>query len=212
METYFSVLMRTTSAVAARHGGYQAALACTGFLTDFIPGLVMAAVFGQMSLLAQPLCLALGAENHVSSEVEELVLTAPRDFDFAACEERLRGAREVAAGLWLARVPTFKPLTEILMRLALHRSVSLVLISTHAAVHVKVTAQAASAGQLDAMAQLRASALPGVAFLHSFALPHVGGAAMPATQASLLVQVPALLALLRFCHSHQLERQVYDFN
>jgi hypothetical protein len=224
METYFKVLQQATAAVAARHGGYQAAVACEGFLTDFIPGIVMGAVFAQMSLLAQPLCLALGAENHGAREVEELVLAAPGGLELGAIDARLRGAREVAGGLYLARVPTFKPLTEVLLALALRcRSATLLLLSTHASVHVKVSAAAAEAGQLGALEGLRgrggggsaASAVPGVAHLYTFSLPHVGGgegAPLPASQASFLVEAAALLPLLRYCHVHALGVQVYDFN
>jgi hypothetical protein len=213
MKSYFGVLWQATTAVAARHGGLQAALACEGFFTDLIPGIVMGAVFAQMSLLAQPLCLALGQENHAGGEVEELLVAAPPGFDFGSADGRLRGgARQVAAGLHVLRVPTFKPLTEVLLALAQAPGVALLLISTHATVHVKVLAQAGEAAQGGALAALQAGRLPGVAPLYTFALPHVGGGALPATQASLAVEVPALLALLRYCHAHHLQRQVYDFN
>jgi hypothetical protein len=213
MQTYASVLMQETSVVAARLGGYAAAIATNGFLTDFIPGIVMGLVFAQMALLAQPLCLALGAANNESNFVEELVATAPQDFNWGGVDARITPLRQLGVGLWLLRVPTFKPLTEVLSKLSQHVACSLLLISGHAVVQVKVIAQTGVARQVGALRSLGSGAehLAGTARLFDFSMPHVGGP-LPALQAAFSVEVPHLLAMLRFCQAEALETQVYDYN
>ena len=215
LQLYFSVFAQEVSVVAQRQG-FAAALASEGFVTDLLPGIAMAAMFAQLALLAWPLRLALGDENPTSLYFEQLLLAAPTGVDFRALDGRILAAREAAPGIYVLDVPTFKPLTLVLQRVASALPAAVVLqVSNHAALQVKVlvpaaASAAASAPPLQLLAQL--GALHGCSELFRFERPPVGGAEAPPTQVALAVEATALLSLLRFTMRRELVVQVYDFN
>jgi hypothetical protein len=216
LKLYFSVFAQEVG-VVAQSQGYAAALASEGFVTDLVPGIAMAAMFAQLALLAWPLRLALGDENPTGLYVEQLLVAAPTGVDFRALDGRVLAAREVAPGIYVLDVPTFKPLTLVLQRMASALPAAVVLqVSNHAALQVKVIVPAAASvaaaapPPLQLLAQL--GALHGCSELFRFEMPPVGGAELPPTQVALAVEAPALLSLLRFTLQRGLGVQVYDFN
>jgi FAD/FMN-containing dehydrogenase/SAM-dependent methyltransferase len=216
LRVYFAVLAQEVAAVGARNG-WAAALASEGFVTNLIPGVAMSAVFAQLMLLAWPLRLALGDENPTALYVEQLVLLAPSGTDFRAIDSRVRSAREAAntPGLFVLEVPTFLPLTAVLMRIASDAPTAvLISLSNHTVVQVKVTiASTAGTGAGAQQFLQRLSSLPGVAPVLSFRLPAVGGALPPREEAAFAVDTPSLLLLIRAAAELPGGAvHVYDFN
>lgn len=191
-----------------------------GFVTDAIPGVVMLLLFAQMAALAYPLRLALGEDNADVADgfVEELVFLAPSASGalLTAADARLRGARAVVEGVFVATVPTFKPLTEVLTNLAVAvPAAQLQLVSNHATLQVKLVADAPEARKRAAQEAALDGAKErlGCEPLFEFTMPEgCFNGAKPPRQLALAVAAPALLSLLRLCRTCELSVQVYDFN
>jgi hypothetical protein len=217
---YCSVLAQETGVVARKLGGLQNAVMTNGFVTDAIPGVVMLLLFAQMAALAYPLRLALGEDNADVADgfVEELVFLAPSASGalLTAADARLRGARVVAEGVFVATVPTFKPLTEVLTNLAVAvPAAQLQLVSNHATLQVKLVADAPEARKRAAQEAALDGAKErlGCEPLFEFTMPEgCFNGAKPPRQLALAVAAPALLSLLRLCRTCELSVQVYDFN
>jgi len=85
------------------------------FVTSFVPGIVMASIFGQLQLLAAPL-LAIPSEYGFGDAydktklVEQLVLHLPGQApEWEDVDPRIQ-SEKVLDGLYVLTVPTFKPL------------------------------------------------------------------------------------------------------
>ena len=215
LKTYFGVLAKEASVVADRHG-WSAALGSTAFFTDLIPGIVMGILFGQMSLLAYPLKQGIGEAYDEETLIEQVIATAPRGTDWKDVDSRITEISEVVGGVWVFTVPTFKPFTEVLIRIASQLpSATLLQISNQKVIQVRVEIPARDPKnpQQGLPEILRGfNKLPGCHVNFDFQYPHVGGDERPRTQVSLAVQVPFLLSVIRHCIDQDiLVVQVYDF-
>ena len=106
---------------------------------------------------------------------------------------------------WLMAVPTFKPLTEVLLALAELPELEVLQISNQPQVQVRVHLR--EQRQLDDL-----SALRGVEYMFEYTFPVDGSGLPPPRTASLCVDVPYLLALIRTCKRTGVGvMQVYDF-
>lgn len=208
---YAGVLGQAVSQAVAE-GGLGAALTSEGFVTDVVPALVMGVIGAQLAALAAPLRWALGDENWDSNEVEELILAAPPNTKWGAVDARIRDPRSPTPGVWVMTVPTFKPLTDVLIRVATSAPAAVLLqLSTHTRVHVKLGLPARASANPEDWVDRLTDAVPGVSHNYTFRMPPVGGRAQP-PQASLSVATTSLLQLLRTASSEGLPVQVYDFN
>lgn len=113
---------------------------------------------------------------------------------------------QVLPSLYTMMVPTFKPLTDIVIRLAMHPHVLEILqISNQNEVQVRV--------QLRDPEQLRAlQQKAGCEVLFDYKFPLDGTSEGPATSVAVCVAVPFLLDVVRFCFDEGIDvKQVYDW-
>ena len=193
------------------------------FLTDVVPGIAMSILFGQLNLMAFPLRKALGddyTEEERASITEELVVTissAEAAVDWAAVgglaaliggggsggngsssgggnSNDILSVRQILPTLLILKVPSCKPFTRSLLRLAQYVPSSKILrCSGHreTQVKVKLSACAIASRGLDVLLDMLGKQ-PGVAVMFSYAFPGLDD-----KMVSLCVQFPALLALIR---------------
>lgn len=221
---YFKILGKNIGAVSDRHG-LKAALTSSGLVTDLVPGIFMAFFFGQMALLALPLRMVLGGSYATGDSgsrrfgcrkglVEQLVLLVPgangKKIDWASIDSQITRPTQVIDGLYTIEVPTFKPLTTVLLRLADAIPLAEVLrISGQSEVCVKVALDGDGEHQLQ---ELRKRA--GCDIVYEYKLPFngIGPQSRPGVFAALGVAVPFLLDILRFCNEvGVVVDQVFDF-
>ncbi len=169
-----------------------------------------------MALLAYPVQLVNGGSYDQSTLVEQLVIAAPRQMNWREFDSRITQVCEAVGGLWVLSVPTFKPFTQLLVKMARELPVATVLqISNQAVVQVRVEICQPYDGGADSTSAALSSIknLPGCEINFEFHYPHVGGDKQPRTQVSLAVKVPFLLNTLRriLDTSCLTVVQVYDF-
>lgn len=203
----------------AEHG-LSKALLSNAFLTDLVPGFVMFLLCGQLQLLALPVRSVCGDDYTPELLVEQLVVLVPtklgRRIDWTDIDDRI-SAHQVASGrgLYILTVPTFKPFTEILLKMAKRLPQSQVLeISNQRVVQVKVILPAAAdTDEAEATLLAKLANVNGCSVMFSFRYPVDGS---PSSRPPLCVSVrSSTLALIRFINAcsalHISVKQIYDF-
>ena len=184
------------------------------FMTDFIPGIVMALLFGQMILLALPIRLALGDSYSpavAATQVERLLVTG-KQVKWEQAHPRIR-ATKLVNGLFMLEVPSLGSFTDVIKALAKFGNTNLKIldISGHSEVQVKVAAPKEKEQRMQQKLGLEA----GTRVVFQFQLPTQGGKEeeAPETFLSLEVQAVHLLNLVRKVEGMKDLRlvQVYDF-
>eukprot|EP00927_Polykrikos_kofoidii_P039712 TRINITY_DN34044_c0_g1_i1.p1 TRINITY_DN34044_c0_g1~~TRINITY_DN34044_c0_g1_i1.p1 ORF type:complete len:1636 (-),score=267.52 TRINITY_DN34044_c0_g1_i1:22-4929(-) len=239
MGTYFSVLLQEVKVVMRKHGIGQA-LASEGFMTSLVPGIVMGFGFASLQALSQPIKFAFGESYEgKSSLTEELVVLLEDaaqlnvgdavgsahvwksliDTRIAAEPGLLNSTASKDAALWILTVPTFKPLTEILKKVARRLTSARVLeISGQSEVQMRVSTDPSRNSLTFHEVVAALGRIAGCQVMFDYQFPPVGGeermkaADQRRTEISLCVMVPYLLHAIRCCTSMCLEVvQVYDF-
>ena len=183
------------------HGIVKAGLS-PAFLTDFIPGVVMSILFGQLASLALPFRAVLGDEyspDKMASQFEHLLVTSNKKSveDWTEVGADII-AEKIVDGLFVLKVPSFEKFTDIIVNLALDCEDNRILtVSHHTEVQVKlsITTVREEYGKL----KVRVEHIPGVSFKFDYTLPTVGKDPdynMPHFMA-LGVAVPQLLPAVR---------------
>ena len=184
------------------------------FMTDFIPGIVMALIFGQMILLALPIRLALGdsySPTVAATQVERL-LVAGKQVKWEQVHPGIR-ATKLVTGLFMLEVPSLGGFTDVIKALAQcgNNDLKILDISGHSEVQVKVAAPKDEEQRIQQKLGLEA----GTRVVFQFQLPTQGGPEekAPETFLSLEVQAVHLLNLVRKVEGMKDLRlvQVYDF-
>lgn len=224
IKLYFEVLLKEVGIVRSEHGLVKA-LFSNAFLTDLIPGVVMFGLFLQLQLLALPVKSIGGEEYTPELMVEQVVLLTPpaaasssQPIAWRKIDKRI-SAQQVAEGegLYILTVPTFKPLTEILRKIASKLPQSQVLeISNQRVVQVKVLLPASSAetDEDEAALQAKLGAITGCAVMFTYRFPVDGSSASsrPRLCVSLRVATLAVVRLFQVCAQLGVSvEQVYDF-
>lgn len=206
--------------------GFKKAWLSAAAAYDIVPGAVMAFYFAQLWLLGMPLRALWGsgtsmeayAKEHTGDKapIEQLLVrttgSQPPDWRRALTGVTVHEVRAVLPELYTLTVPTFKPLTAALKKLAACPDVDVLCISNQSQVQVRVqlprSADDPEAQQLAALLKGRR----GVEVMFDYAFPVDGTGGTPPKLASLCVDVPYLLGTMRFCGKHGVEvLQVYDF-
>lgn len=184
------------------------------FMTDFIPGIVMALLFGQMILLALPIRLALGDSYSpavAATQVERLLVTG-KQVKWEQAHPRIR-ATKLVNGLFMLEVPSLGSFTDVIKALAKFGNTDLKIldVSGHSEVQVKVAVPKEKEQRMQQKLGLEA----GTRVVFQFQLPTQGGKEeeAPETFLSLEVQAVHLLNLVRKVEGMKDLRlvQVYDF-
>lgn len=215
MRRYFSVFGKVLKIVREKHG-LGPAYFSTAMLTDLVPGIVMSAVFGQLTLLSLPLRAMYGEEYESENMVEELVVLDRSGEESDRLLEELRDvARHVdllAPRLFRLIVPTFKALTTAVLKVARRwPQLQLIDISGQAEVQVKVAATVTPAAADVEKAKLNHE--QGVKVMFSYTLPLSMPDCEASTHISLGVAVPCLCDLVRYVDTRPslTVEQIYDF-
>jgi len=175
VQLFFSVLFKECKVVDGEFG-YSKAYASEAFLTDLIPGAVMAVIFAQLSAMQAPLAayFPLNAEIAVNI-VEEVIfyaaaLTSSREnlsmegdltqqFRLLVDERILSASllyhpsteNELPVALYKARIPTYRTMGAVLVQLALRvPSARILQISGHKVVQARVSIDLSSSRQVTA--------------------------------------------------------------
>ena len=205
--------------VLENHGIVKAGLSAA-FLTDFIPGVVMSLLFGQLASLALPLRAVLGDEyslDKMASQFEDLVVTSNKKSveDWTEVGVDII-AEKIVDGLFVLKVPSLGKFTDIIINLALDcEDTRILTVSHHTEVQVKLSITTVRE-EYERM-KVRVEHIPGVDVKFDYTLPTVGrdpDYSMPHFLA-LGVAVPQLLAAVR--ELVKMEQagvqidQIYDF-
>ncbi len=222
IKLYFEVLLKEVGIVRSEHGLVKA-LFSNAFLTDLIPGVVMFGLFLQLQLLALPVKSVGGEEYTPELMVEQVVLLTPpvaasssQPIAWRKIDKRI-SAQQVAEGegLYILTVPTFKPLTEILRKIASKLPQSQVLeISNQRAVQVKVLLPPSSSETDEAPLQAKLGAITGCSVMFTYRFPVDGSpeSSRPRLCVSLRVATLAIVRLFQVCAQLGVSvEQVYDF-
>ena len=209
-QEYFSILLKEAQVVFKKQGLVKAGLS-KAFLTDLIPGLVMALLFGQMILLALPLRMALGdsySPSMVATQVERLIVVG-KEVKWGQVHPEIR-ATNLVKGLHVLDVPSLGCFTDAIKALA-KCDLRILDISGHSEVQVKVAVPKEKAQKMEQILALEA----GTRVMFQFQLPTEGGpeGETPECLLSLEVQAVHLLNLVRNVEEMGDMRivQVYDF-
>jgi hypothetical protein len=196
--------------------GFKKAFLSGAALTDAVPGLMMAFYFGQLHLLGAPLRALWGsgttAEDYEKEQTgdkapfEQLVVrTGETEPDWRRLDRRIRDVVRLLPQLYTMMVPTFKPLTEVLLRLSELPELHVLQISNQS--QVQVRAQLTNEQQLETLRSRK-----GLELMFEYTFPVDGSGKPPPKTVSLCVEVPYLLGVIRFCRQQGVRvMQVYDF-
>jgi len=215
IKTYFEVLSKETNIVASRNGWFTA-VASTAFLTDLVPGIVMSILFAQMTAIAYPLRKFVGESYDESRLIEELLIAAPRRIDWStSVDKRIVLRSELANGLVVLSVPTFKPFTEVMLTIAEKvPSATVLQISGQSVIQVRVEVVDGSISATREVIE-NVKTLTGCELLFQFKYPTSGIADREArVQLALAVQTVSLLSTIRYCQDRANGIdivQLYDF-
>jgi hypothetical protein len=203
---YWSTFLQEAQ-YCVRTFGIKKALGGMAFLTDVIPGIFMLFMFGQMQVMALPLRAYLGSTNYNPSTLIEqfVVKTGHAEPDWNEIDARITDVIQIIPSLYTVIVPTFKAMTEILLKLSCQADIQILQISNQDKIQVRV--------MLRDEEQKRALAgKEGCAILMEYTYPVDGTGKAPPKQVALCVEVPFLLDVIRFCAEHGIRVcQVYDF-
>lgn len=212
MRNYFQVLAKEAGIVSKFHGTKKA-FCGLGFITSLVPGIIMSYLFAQVQLLALPLkalpeSTGFGSGYDAAKTIEHLVVTVPHSAEarWSEVDNRIK-ATCVHRGLYTLTVPTFKPLTDIIVHIAVAVPAARILeISNQSRVQVKVFCR-----DFDRQVKFLRT-VPGCEVMFNFSYPVDGTALEAGTTASLCVLVPYLLSTIRACQKAGVEvQQIYDF-
>lgn len=216
---YFQIFLKEVGIVRSEHGLAKALLS-NAFLTDLVPGVVMFLLCGQLQLLALPVRSVCGDDYTPELMVEQLVVLVPTKsggkLNWEELDERISAQQVVDdEGLYVLTVPTFKPLTEILIKMASRLPQSQVLeISNQQVVQAKVLLPAtADADEAEAALLAKLGQINGCKVMFHYRFPVDG---TPSRRPRLCVSVRvSTLSLIRFintCAALDIRvEQVYDF-
>ena len=202
-----------------KHGLVKAGLSAA-FLTDFIPGVVMSILFGQLSALALPLRAVLGEEyspTKQASQFEELIVSSGE----RSAEEWKDINADITAetlvkGLYILKVPSLGKFTEVIKNLALKTGdIRILTVSDHTEIQMKVSITT-DKEEFEKM-KVRLEHINGVTVKFDYTLPTVGKDPdfnMP-RYVALGVAVPHLLTTIREIVKLEdagvIIDQIYDF-
>eukprot|EP00756_Hemistasia_phaeocysticola_P008399 Hpha_TRINITY_DN14610_c2_g13::TRINITY_DN14610_c2_g13_i1::g.48367::m.48367 len=206
LRVYMEVLGQEVLVVSKRLGPSK--LLSKSFVTSAVPAVVMTLLFGQMSMLAAPLKLALGEEYDDATMYEQLVLVLPPEeerIDWRQIDRRIT-ERFQYDGVYVLHIPPFKDFTHVLRTIAeTLPSGRLLQVSNHTELQVKVRVR--EAADLDSFHRV---AIFKKMFLYKY--PVDGTPNPPHQSASLLVQAPHLLSFIRECRKNGvILDQIFDF-
>ena len=209
LSLYWRVLAKEVKIVAEKHG-LKKALLSSAVATDIVPGVFMGILFGQLQLLALPLKAVLGeAYADPAQMVEQLVvLTGEHEPDWLALDDRITEPVRLIPKLYTIEVPTFKAMTEILLKLSTDPSLQVLQISNQDQVQVRAEIHPDQAETGIRLLQEKR----GCQVMFDYAFPTDGSQNAVWTTVSLCVEIPYLLGLLRFCTKHGIAvKQIYDW-
>ena len=220
--TYFDVLFKEC-AVVAKDYGIQKAYASQAFITDLIPGVVLAFFFGQLQALSVPFAkffpLSLESEDIM---VEEILVHASlpikgrpsmeqlTQYFQSKIDKRVRKVTLLAASsashngqVYRMVVPTYKTMSAVLVQLGLLMpSARVMQLSGHSVVQVRISVDE-SCTHLP-MVEVELNQMDGVDVLFNYRLPNdhqatriQGQLTEVKVHLALRVQVLALLHLIR---------------
>ena len=160
--------------------GIAKAIFSEGFMTSFVPGIVMAQLFAQMSLLALPIHSYLGEEYSselLASQFEHLVVLSidRSDQNWKEIHPDIK-AENIVPGLYMLKIPSLGNFTNVLRNLAIHTSdddMKILTISSHSAVQMKVSFSVDSDEEFQ-LKKTRLSHIFGVTEKFDYTLPTVG--------------------------------------
>lgn len=211
IQIYFGTLMKEFQVVAEKQGWQEVIFGNLAFISNVIPGLVMAMLFGEMFALAQPLLKILGDEYEEASMVEHMIIVASPHVDWDEVDSRLTSAncQLLTTGVWNIKIPTFKAMTEILIAVAKQLPSAIICrISNQNEIQMKVQISPNNHKHVS----LLKNKLPGCRYNFDFQYPDIGNRQDELLQISLAVQIPYLLSTIRTCLRQKIEIvQVYDF-
>ena len=207
--------------VFEKHGMAKAVFS-EAFLTDFVPGIVMAMLFGQLSAMAYPLRAVLGDEYSpelLASQFEHLIVIS---IDRSSKEWKEIdpdiNAETLVQGLYILKVPSLGKLTKVLQNLAIKSNDTKILtISSHSEIQMKISIESKNIEDYDKKIS-RLQHLYGATMKFDYILPTVGENSKCTTLprfVALEVTVPQLLAIIRKIKKFEKEgisiEQIYDF-
>ena len=216
MLTMYASTFAKTATIVQNKFGFRKAWLSAAAMYDIVPGAIMAFYFSQLWVLGMPLRSLWGsgtsAEDYErentgdKAPIEELLVrTGLRPPDWAGLNAQIKGVRQLLPELYVLTVPTFKPLTAALLKLAQVPEIEVLRISNQEQLQVRV--QFRRDAQLDALRGKH-----GVQVMFQYTFPVDGTGKAPPTTASLCVEAPYLLSTIRFCSRHDIDvMQVYDF-
>jgi hypothetical protein len=213
---YWRVMFKEAAIVNEKHGARDA-YASMALITSLVPGIFMAVMFGQMNLAGMPVKAVFGEQAGTTAEdmaemrgmplEEQLVLkTGSEEPRWSEIDPRIEDVVQVVPGLYTLIVPTFKPMGEILIKLAQEEELQLLQISNQSQVQVRVELR-----EPDQLEALKEEVGCEVLFDYKFPLDKFGNRDT-ATSAALCVDIPYLLQVIRMCHKLRVEvKQIYDW-
>ena len=215
--------------------GIGKAMFSQGFLTDFIPGIAMSVLFGQLMLMAMPIKFAQPSDyssngfyskKTLQTQKEKLIVIGKKNREIKEWNEvddNIGPVRDLVPGLSVLVVPSLGHLTPTLQKIALScPDIQILRISNHKEVQVRVstknvdtTSQDGEKLEKELVEQLNQIYGDGVQVMFHYKLPTVGGApgdVVPLFM-SLCVKVEHLLDLIRALHLNDTLEidQIYDF-
>jgi len=235
LSTYFDVF-RQQCQIVQRKYGILTAYSSEAFFVDFIPGLVMSFLFGQLQLLAVPLKMMTPPDGYAGLDqgkfLEEILLHVHLPMlndDLKFFKDEVDGniskVRLLPGNFVIITTPPFKAMGEVLMRVATRFPAARVFqISNQQEVQVRISrthsddTDRADANDHDQDLE-RISALPRVERLMQYQFPNTnlsdGAAAIKRMKRHYCFQVHclSLLDVVRTCRllpTHEVE-QIYDF-
>lgn len=218
IQLYFKILLTEVGIVRSEHGLIKALLS-NAFITDLVPGIVMFLLCGQLQLLALPVRSVCGDDYTPELMIEQLVVLVPtnaaRELRWEELDDRISAVQVLEGeGLYVLTVPTFKPLTEILRKMAKQLPQSQILeISNQRVVQVKVLLPPSSTDEEEAALMAKLGNVNGCSVMFNFRYP-VDGSPSPRPRmcVSLRVSTLSLIRLFNVCTTmHVTIEQVYDF-
>ena len=194
MKRYFYILYQEMKIVNRKHGLLKAGFSWA-FFTDFVPGIVMSAIFGQLDLLALPIRAVLGdeySEESVASQYEDAILVSNNSWE--DLENSNIVATKIVDGLYMLKIPSLGNFTDAILTIAQEtQNNKLLTISSHTEVQMKVSIPRENADKLKlALDQER-----GVNIMFDYKLPDTGTEEDNILHLCLCVKVVHLLDVIR---------------
>ena len=212
MKKYFGILYQEMKIVYEKQGIVKAGFSWA-FFTDFVPGIVMSFIFGQLGLLALPIRAVLGdeySEESMASQYEEAILVS-RD-GWEDLENSDIHATKIVDGLYMMKIPSLGNFTDAILTIAQEtQNNKLMTISSHTEIQMKVSVARENFEKL----KLSLDQERGVKVMFDYKLPETGTEEDNIRHLCLCVQVIHLLDIIRKIqsdrnNSYKIE-QIYDY-